>query len=174
MNVVGYYPVDMVNGPGTRATLFVAGCEHKCKGCYNAVTWSPRAGSPYSRELEDRIIADLQDTDVRRQGLTLSGGDPLFPLNVPTIERLVRRVREECPGKNIWMWTGYTFEELTDDQKKVVDMIDVLVDGRFEEDQLDRQLLWRGSRNQRILAITPAAQHELEGTDAVAVIAQHS
>ena len=164
MNVVGYYPVDMVNGPGTRATLFVAGCEHKCKGCYNAVTWSPRAGSPYSRELEDRIIADLQDTDVCRQGLTLSGGDPLFPFNVPTIKRLVLRVREECPGKTIWMWTGYAFEDLTDDQQKIVSMIDVLVDGLFELDQRDKTLLWRGSHNQRILALTPAAQRELEGT----------
>lgn len=172
MNVVGYYPVDMINGPGTRATLFVAGCEHKCKGCYNVVTWSPRAGSPYSRELEDRIIADLLDTDVLRQGLSLSGGDPLFPTNVPTIERLLHRVREECPDKNIWLWTGYIFEELTNEQKRVVDMIDVLVDGRFEQDQLDKMLLWRGSRNQRILALTPAAQHALAGTDAITVIAQ--
>lgn len=172
MNVVGYYPVDVINGAGTRATLFVAGCEHKCKGCYNAVTWSPKAGNAYTVELEDRIIADLQDDDIPRQGLSLSGGDPLFPLNLSIVERLVRRVRRECFGKDVWLWTGYTLETLTDDQKRVVDMIDVLIDGRFEQDQHDKTLLWRGSRNQRILALTPAAQQILADQDAVTVIAQ--
>lgn len=157
MNVIRYYPVDMVNGPGTRCTLFVAGCEHKCTGCYNAVSWSPRAGEPYSLQLEAQIMADLCDTDLPRQGLSLTGGDPLFPLNLSTIERLLRRVKKTCPDKDVWMWTGYTLETLSDDQRRVISMIDVLIDGRFEQEQSDRSLLWRGSRNQRILAVSDRA-----------------
>ena len=170
MNIVDYYPIDMLNGPGTRATLFVAGCEHRCKGCYNAVTWSPRAGTPYSEALENRIIADLKDQDIPRQGLSLSGGDPLYPSNLPVVERLVRRVRDECPDKNIWLWTGYTFETLTEHQRRVVDRLDVLVDGRFEQQALDKTLLWRGSRNQRILALTPKAQRALKGLEAATAV----
>lgn len=157
MNVIRYYPVDMVNGPGTRCTLFVAGCEHKCSGCYNAVSWSPRAGEPYSLQLEAQILDDLCSTEIPRQGLSLTGGDPLFPLNLPTIERLLRRVKQLCPEKDIWLWTGYTLETLSDDQRRVIGLVDVLVDGRFDHEQADRSLLWRGSRNQRVLALSERA-----------------
>ncbi|MGM3163052.1 anaerobic ribonucleoside-triphosphate reductase-activating protein [Dickeya undicola] len=150
MNYHQYYPVDVVNGPGTRCTLFVAGCEHQCPGCYNQSTWRVNSGHPFTQEMEDRIIADLQNTDVPLQGLSLSGGDPLHPENLPTILRLVKRVHDECPDKNIWMWTGYRLDELTAEQRDVVDVINVLVDGRFVQEQRDLTLVWRGSRNQVI------------------------
>lgn len=148
MNYHQYYPVDVVNGPGTRCTLFVAGCVHECVGCYNKSTWRLNSGQPFTQEQEDRIIADLQDTVIPRQGISLSGGDPLHPQNVPDILRLVERIRAECPDKDIWVWTGYTLAELTPDQRRVVDLINVLVDGKFVQDLKDPALIWRGSSNQ--------------------------
>ena len=96
----------------------------------------------------DRIIADLNDTRIKRQGISLSGGDPLHPQNVPEILALVRRILAECPGKDIWVWTGYKLDELNDAQREVVDLINVLVDGKFVEDLKDPALIWRGSSNQ--------------------------
>lgn len=150
MNFSQYYPIDVVNGEGTRCTLFVSGCEHQCKGCYNQSTWRFDAGEPYSQELEDRIIADLNDQRIKRRGLSLSGGDPFHPSNLPTILRLVRRVRLECPNKDIWAWTGYRLTELSAEQQELVSYIDVLIDGKFEQDNYDPQLAWRGSSNQMI------------------------
>ncbi|WP_317177997.1 anaerobic ribonucleoside-triphosphate reductase-activating protein [Pectobacterium sp. HCp5_1] len=148
MNYHQYYPVDVVNGPSTRCTLFVAGCVHECVGCYNKSTWRLNSGQPFTQEQEDRIIADLQDTAIPRQGISLSGGDPLHPRNVPDILRLVERIRAECPGKDIWVWTGYVLAELTPEQQRVVDLINVLVDGKFVQDLKDPALIWRGSSNQ--------------------------
>ncbi|BDH47378.1 hypothetical protein TUM12370_34220 [Salmonella enterica subsp. enterica serovar Choleraesuis] len=98
--------------------------------------------------MEDRIIADLNDTRIKRQGLSLSGGDPLHPQNVASILRLVQRVRRECPDKDIWVWTGYKIDELSAEQREVVDLINVLVDGKFVMDLKDPALIWRGSSNQ--------------------------
>lgn len=100
--------------------------------------------------MEDRIIADLNDSRIRRQGLSLSGGDPLHPQNLSAILQLVKRVRQECDGKDIWLWTGYTLTELSADQQQVVDLINVLVDGKFVQDLKDPSLIWRGSGNQVI------------------------
>lgn len=150
MNYHQYYPIDVVNGPGTRVTLFVSGCEHQCRGCYNKTTWRVDSGHLFTQELEDQIIADLNDTRIKRKGLSLSGGDPLHPANVVKVLKLVQRVRNECPGKDIWLWSGYTLAELTPEQKAVVDLIDVMVDGKYEQDKRDLNLEWRGSSNQMI------------------------
>ncbi|WP_409309146.1 anaerobic ribonucleoside-triphosphate reductase-activating protein [Pectobacterium sp. B1J-3] len=150
MNYHQYYPVDVVNGPGTRCTLFVAGCVHQCVGCYNKSTWRLNSGQPFTQEIQERIITDLQDTVIPRQGISLSGGDPLHPQNVPDILQLVTRIRTECPGKDIWVWTGYKLDELTAEQQQVVDLINVLVDGKFVQDLKDPSLIWRGSSNQVI------------------------
>ena len=150
MNYHRYYPVDVVNGEGTRCALFVAGCVHQCPGCYNKSTWGINSGKPFTQSLEDQIIKDLQDTEIKRQGLSLSGGDPLHPQNVPAILKLVKRVKNECDNKDIWLWTGYKLDELTDAQQAVVPYIDVLIDGKFVQEQADPKLLWRGSSNQII------------------------
>ena len=150
MNYHRYYPVDVVNGEGTRCTLFVAGCVHQCRGCYNKSTWSLDSGLPFTQSIEDQIIKDLQDTEIKRQGLSLSGGDPLHPQNVPTILKLVKRVKTECNNKDIWLWTGYKLDELTPEQQAVIPYIDVLIDGKFVQEQADPKLLWRGSSNQII------------------------
>ncbi len=145
-----YYPVDVINGPGTRATLFVSGCEHQCPGCYNQSTWRLDGGKPFDQAMSDRVIADLNDSRIKRRGLSLSGGDPLHPANVPHVLALVKRVRAECPGKDIWCWTGYLLGELSEAQRELVALLDVLVDGKFEKALADPGLLWRGSSNQQI------------------------
>lgn len=100
--------------------------------------------------MEDRVIADLNDPRIRRQGLSLSGGDPLHPENLSAVLKLVSRVRTECPGKDIWLWTGYQFAELTPAQHEVVAKTNVLIDGKFVETLRDPALIWRGSSNQVI------------------------
>ncbi|RKS84603.1 ribonucleoside-triphosphate reductase class III activase subunit [Orbus hercynius] len=150
MNYHRYYPVDVVNGPGTRCALFVAGCEHQCRGCYNKSTWPLNSGMVFTQELEDQIIGDLQNTEIKRQGLSLSGGDPLHPQNVPAILKLIKRVKTECDNKDIWLWTGYLLGDLTNEQQAVLPYIDVLIDGKFVQELADPKLLWRGSRNQMI------------------------
>ena len=153
MNYQQYYPVDVVNGVGTRCTLFVSGCEHFCKGCHNSTTWDANSGLPYTQEVEDQIIRDLGDSRIQRDGLSLTGGDPLFPGNHEDILRLVKRVKSEFPKKDIWLWTGYTLETLSPGQREVIDYIDVMIDGKYEEDKRDLSLAWRGSSNQRIIRL---------------------
>lgn len=150
MNYHNYYPVDIVNGPGTRVSLFVSGCVHQCKGCYNQSTWRVDAGHPFTLEMEDKIINDLNDTRIKRRGLSLSGGDPLHPQNVSAVLQLLKRVRQECTDKDIWLWSGYLLAELTTEQQQIVDLIDVLIDGKYEQVQRNPSLVWRGSENQII------------------------
>lgn len=150
MNISQYYPIDVINGPGTRCTLFVSGCVHQCKGCYNQSTWSPSSGVVFTQEHEDTIIRDLQDSRIYRRGLSLSGGDPLHPSNLSAVLKLVKRVKTECPDKDIWLWTGYQLDELNAGQKHIINYVDVLIDGKFEQELADPSLDWRGSSNQVI------------------------
>jgi anaerobic ribonucleoside-triphosphate reductase activating protein len=108
------------------------------------------SGHVFTQALEDQIIADLQDTRIVRKGLSLSGGDPLHPANLSAILRLVKRVKSECVDKNIWLWTGYELADLTPQQQTIIDHVDVLIDGKFEQDKADPSLKWRGSSNQQI------------------------
>lgn len=163
MNYHDYRPYDMLNGDGVRATLFLSGCEHGCKGCYNTETWSEYSGVAYTPELEERIIRDLRGEDgVRRKGLTLTGGDPLHPANAVEVLALIEKVREECPDKDIWLWTGYTKEELEGDWNggfcfpikhtriQIISEVDYLIDGKYDKDLKDETLRYRGSSNQNV------------------------
>lgn len=150
MNYLQYYPIDMINGEGTRCTLFVAGCEHQCKGCYNQKSWKFNAGRKFDHAMQERIIADLQDQDIPRQGLSLSGGEPLHPHNISCILNLVKEVKQRCPNKDIWLWTGYTLAELSTAQQAIINYIDVLIDGKFIQHLASKKLIWRGSSNQLI------------------------
>ncbi len=153
MNFAQYYDVDVVNGPGTRCTLFVSGCELACKGCYNKSIQSLSSGQLFTEKDADCIIADLNDTRIHRRGLSLLGGDPLHPANVSDVLALVKRVRSEAPGKDIYCWTGYKLVDLTKEQREVVYLVDVLIDGPFEQELADPSLKWRGSSNQIIHTI---------------------
>ena len=108
----------------------------------------------FTQELQDHIVADLNDPRIKRSGLSLSGGDPLHPANVSEVLKLVKRVKAECEGKDIWMWTGYELGELDENQKQVLKYVDTLIDGRFEQDKADPMLDWRGSSNQIIHRFT--------------------
>ncbi|PJW22594.1 anaerobic ribonucleoside-triphosphate reductase-activating protein, partial [Escherichia coli] len=137
-----YYPVAIVNGPGTRCTLFVSGCVHECPGCHTKSTWRVNFWPPFYKTIEGQVINDLHDTHIKNQGMSLSGGDPPHPQNVPDILKLVQRIRAECPGKDIWVWTGYKLDELKATQMQGVDLINVLVDGKIVQDLKNPSLIW--------------------------------
>lgn len=152
-HVGDYKPFMFVDGEGVRCSLYVSGCLFACDGCFNEAAWSFRYGTPYTADLEDRILADLAQPHV--QGLSLLGGEPF--LNTGVCLQLVGRVRRELGHtKDIWAWSGYTFEELieeTPDKRALLGELDVLVDGRYVHALRDAQLAFRGSRNQRILDV---------------------
>lgn len=147
MNYHNITKADMLNGEGLRVVLWVSGCSHYCKGCHNQITWDPTDGLPFDEEAKEEIFAELSQPYI--SGLTLSGGDPLFHGNRETIESLVREVKERFPEKTIWLYTGYTWEDIA--SLPILQYVDVLVDGRFMEELKDEQLHWRGSSNQRII-----------------------
>lgn len=155
--VADYQPFGMVDGEGVRCSLYVSGCPFACDGCFNEAAWSFRYGVPFDDALADRIAADLAHEAV--QGLSLLGGEPFLGTSVCL--RVVRRLRaEHGRAKDVWCWTGYTFEELLaevadgqDDKAELLAELDVLVDGRFELAQRDLTLAFRGSRNQRVLDV---------------------
>ena len=129
----------------------------RCEGCYNVATWSFNAGIPYTPELEEQIMADLAHPYV--QGLTLLGGEPF--LNTGILLPLVKRIRKELPEKDIWSWTGYTWEEMmleTPDKLELLSMIDILVDGRYDRNKRNLMLQFRGSSNQRIIDVQKSLQ----------------
>lgn len=144
MNYDRIYQCDFVNGLGARVVLFVTGCLHKCPGCYNKSTWNPVDGSEFTEQTIEKIFSYLDSSYI--QGLTLSGGDPMYPSNRPIITDLAKRVKERFPKKDIWLWTGYKFEELSAD---ILDFVDVVIDGKYEEKNKTEKP-WRGSANQRL------------------------
>ncbi|WP_053794946.1 anaerobic ribonucleoside-triphosphate reductase activating protein [Apilactobacillus kunkeei] len=151
--IADYKPFNFVDGEGIRCSIYVSGCKFLCPSCYNVASQNFHYGQPYSQDLEDQIIEDMKKDYV--QGLTLLGGEPF--LNTQVCLRLCKRVREEFGHtKDIWSWSGYTFDELLKDsydKLKLLSMIDILVDGRFIEDQKDLTLQFRGSANQRIINV---------------------
>ena len=148
---------DIADGPGVRVSLFVSGCRHHCKGCFNAETWDFNYGKPYTKETEDEIIRLLASNFV--QGFTLLGGEPFEPENQVELVKLLKRIRGTYPQKDIWCYTGYLYDvDLpeggkvhTDVTDEMLSYIDVLVDGEFVEAEKDVTLVFRGSRNQRII-----------------------
>jgi len=147
MNYAGIKKVDIANGPGVRVSLFVSGCRNHCKGCFNPETWDFSYGKPFTRETEDEIIEALRPSWI--QGLSILGGEPTEEENEAVLIPFLKRVRAELPEKNIWLYSGYTYEMLQNDE--ILTLVDVLVDGPFLLEQKDAGLAFRGSRNQRII-----------------------
>lgn len=140
---------DMLNGDGLRVVLWVSGCEHHCKGCQNPVTWDPKDGILFAQEAKEELFRELEKSYI--SGITFSGGDPLLPSNEPEITRLAKEIRYRFPKKTIWLYTGYTWEQVK--EKEVVKDLDVLVDGTYMEELRNTQLHWRGSANQRVIDV---------------------
>ena len=148
---------DIANGVGVRVTLFVSGCRNHCPGCFQPETWNFCYGQPFTADIEDKIIEMLRPSYIN--GLTLLGGDPFEPENQRVLKPFLKRIRAELPDKTIWSYSGYTLDEIqTEGQHphcectdEMLSMIDVLVDGRFIQEQKDISLRFRGSRNQRVI-----------------------
>ena len=140
---------DMLNGDGLRVVLWVAGCTHHCKNCQNPITWDVAGGLPFDKEAEDELFEALDKPYI--SGITFSGGDPLHFLNRDEVFRLVKKCREMFPEKTIWIYTGYSWDDVKD--CKGLELADVLVDGEFEEALKDNNLHWVGSSNQKIIDI---------------------
>ena len=147
MNYAEIKKVDIANGPGVRVSLFVSGCRNHCKGCFNPETWDFDYGRPFTRETEDEIIEALRPSWI--QGLSILGGEPTEEENAAVLIPFLKRVRAALPDKDIWLYSGYTYEALRD--KEILTLVDVLVDGPFLLEQKDAGLAFRGSRNQRII-----------------------
>ena len=160
MNYASIRTCDIANGEGVRVTLFVSGCTHHCKGCFNPDQWDFGYGEPFTREVEDEILKNLEPSYIA--GLSILGGEPMEPANQRALVPFLRRFREKFgQTKTLWVYTGCLQEELKDSASRwhteVTDeflgMIDVLVDGPFIEELKDISLQFRGSSNQRILRL---------------------
>ena len=150
---------DIANGPGVRTSLFVSGCRHHCKGCFNPETWNFNYGKPFTQKEIDYIIEVTKPSFV--EGLTLLGGEPFEPENQSALIDLLKQFKQQIPHKKIWCYTGFNFEDSLlskaqnneEDVKELLDLIDVLVDGKFIEELKNSALLFRGSSNQNIIDV---------------------
>lgn len=150
MRYCGLKKIDTANGLGVRVSLFVSGCRNHCPGCFQPETWDFGYGEPFTKEIEDEIIEALRPSWI--QGLSILGGEPMEPENQAALLPFLRRMRRELPDKDVWLFTGYIYETVSDSE--LLPLVDVLVDGSFVEGQKDISLSFRGSRNQRILSLS--------------------
>lgn len=159
MNYADIKQYDIANGPGVRVSLFVSGCTHRCKNCFNKEAWDFSYGAPFTQETEDLLLSYLAKPYVK--GLTLLGGEPFERENQKALVPLLRKVKELLPEKDIWAFSGYDFEkDITgymlrewETTEELLSMIDVLVDGEFIEEQKSLNLRFKGSANQRTILV---------------------
>ena len=160
MNYGQIYHTDIANGPGCRTSLFVSGCTHHCKGCFNEETWDFSFGHEFTKDVENQVLESLKPSYIA--GLTVLGGEPMEVVNQRALISLYRRVKEKIPHATIWIYSGYTWEEITDKENarchcevtdEILSLADVIVDGEFVEEKKDISLHFRGSSNQRIIDV---------------------
>lgn len=156
MNYCNIKKCDIANGIGVRVTLFVSGCTHHCKGCFQPETWDFNYGKPFTEATENELLEAMAPDYIN--GLTLLGGEPFEPENQRVLVGFLKKVREKYPQKSVWCYSGYVYEELTGDSRarcevtdEMLSMIDVLVDGEFVQEKKNISLQFRGSENQRII-----------------------
>lgn len=141
--------IDMLNGPGLRVVLWVAGCSHGCEGCHNPITWDINGGIVFDQSAKEELFSELKKDYI--SGITFSGGDPLHSNNRNEIAQLVNEIKALFPDKSIWLYTGFVWEEIK--QLDFLENIDVLIDGEFVNALKDVKLRWRGSSNQKIIDV---------------------
>lgn len=148
MNYQKITPISIADGLGCRVVLWVSGCEHHCIGCHNPETHDPASGYLFDKAAEEKLFELLRPSYIA--GITFSGGDPLYSSNIDTVTRLVKQIRDRMPEKDIWVYTGYLYEEVR--HLELLQYIDVLVDGEYEQDKrcVDR---FYGSTNQRVISV---------------------
>ncbi len=150
---------DIANGPGVRVTLFVSGCTHHCKECFNPETWDFNYGEEFTDKTVKEILQSMKPGYIR--GITILGGEPFEPSNQEHVLKLIKQIKKEFPSKDVWMYSGYLFdEELLKESRarceytdELLSMVDVLVDGEFVIDKKNIMLKFRGSENQRIIDV---------------------
>ncbi len=149
---------DMKNGDGLRTVLWVAGCEHHCKSCHNPITWDPNGGVKFNINTLNELVSKLDKDYI--SGLTISGGDPLFPSNVSTVLMICQFYKHKFRNKTLWIYTGYKWEDIINDKIifKILQYTDVLVDGEFIEELADIKYKWAGSINQRVIDVRKSLQ----------------
>ena len=139
----------MLNGDGLRVVLWVAGCSHGCPGCQNPVTWDPCGGLLFDQAAQEELFTELEKDYI--SGVTFSGGDPLHPANKAEIGDLAREIKANFPDKTVWLYTGDLWKDICADP--MMAHVDVVVDGEFHIAELDTKLLWKGSKNQRVINV---------------------
>lgn len=149
MNYCGIKKTDIANGPGVRVSLFVSGCRNHCPGCFQPETWDFVYGEPFTKKTEKELIRALRPSWI--QGLSILGGDPMEPENQKALLPFLKRLRLMCPDKDVWLYTGYLYEDVKD--AEILKWVDVIVDGPFVEAKKDISLAFRGSNNQRIIRL---------------------
>lgn len=152
MNYAALKKFDIANGPGVRVSLFVSGCRHHCKNCFNREAWDFDFGKPFTEETVEEILTELDKDYIK--GLSLLGGEPFEPENREALTELLKKSKQRNPEKPVWCYTGFEFENLTDPTAtEMLSLIDVLVDGKFVEELKSPDLIFRGSSNQRIIDV---------------------
>lgn len=159
MNYGGINEHDVANGKGVRVSIFVSGCKHACKNCFNSEVWDFNYGEKYTKEVEDSVLKALDKPYIK--GLSLLGGEPMYPTNQEHLVNLVKRAKEMYPDKDIWCYTGFEFDtdilmkmrKFLPYTSEMLKYLDVLVDGKYVDEIRDLKLLFRGSRNQRIIDV---------------------
>lgn len=141
--------MDISNGPGIRVSIFMQGCAFNCPNCFNKETHDFNGGTEFTNETIEKVLSLANKEGVR--GLSILGGEPMHPKNVEATTMLAKAFKERFPEKNIWAWTGYTYETL--ENKEALEYLDVLVDGRYEDSLHDPRLKWKGSSNQRVIDV---------------------
>lgn len=149
---------DIANGEGIRTSIFFSGCEHYCKNCFNSELWDFNVGQSFTKEVYESKIKPTMNEHIT--GISILGGEPLHPNNITATFNLVKWFKEDFPKKTIWLWSGYTWEELTSKSNSnykinigILNNIDVLVDGKYVDELRDISLKWCGSTNQRVINI---------------------
>ncbi|WP_411350209.1 anaerobic ribonucleoside-triphosphate reductase activating protein [Paenibacillus sp. WLX2291] len=154
MHICGYIPESINEGHGMRAVVFISGCRHACPGCFSPHTWSFTAGEPFTASLQQELIDGMARNPLL-DGLTIAGGDPFF--SADEVAGFVEKVRAQLPQLSIWIYSGFTWEEIFLQQSpkylKLLSLCDVLIDGRFEKSLRDVSLPYRGSSNQRVIDV---------------------
>lgn len=144
----------MSNGEGLRVVLWVAGCSHACPGCHNPVTWDICGGLLFDEKAETELMSELEKDYI--DGITLSGGDPLHPVNRPDVEVLVKKIKKQFPDKTIWLYTGYLWEDVK--ELELINSVDVLLDGKFIKSLFSPNLPWVGSSNQKVIDVAKSKE----------------
>jgi anaerobic ribonucleoside-triphosphate reductase activating protein len=157
MNYAKIYTCDISNGPGWRVSLFVSGCNNKCEGCFNPETWDFKYGQEFTEKTMMELMNYIGNPHIA--GLSVLGGEPLDPENIETVAEICKTVKDLYPTKSIWLWTGYDFIEDGLINHRIMQYIDVLVDGRFKESLKDLKLKYAGSSNQRIIDVSKSLEH---------------